>query len=231
MVREDRQTSTKREEADMPAVPSEHILDAFRWRYATKKFDPRLVIREEDWAVLQEVAILSPSSIGLQPYRFIVVTSPELKARLRPACNGQAQVTDCSHFVVFTSRTSLDESVAGRHVELVARTRGQSEESLGGLFRMITGFVQEPKGSDIAPWAAKQAYLAVGFLLASAALMRIDACPIEGFDANRVDEVLGLGGTGYAATVCCALGYRSPDDKYAGLAKVRYPASDLVDRR
>ncbi|MFM1768191.1 MAG: hypothetical protein RJA22_720 [Verrucomicrobiota bacterium] len=212
-----------------PDLSEAKLLEALRWRYATKAFDSNRKIPAATWASLQEALVLSPSSFGLQPYQFLVIEDPALRARLRPHAWGQSQVTDASHFVVFTARTSLTEAELDRFLDRVIEVRGVPRDALAGYRQMMVGSLIGPEAAGRIPhWTARQAYIALGNLMTAAALLGVDACPIEGFVPAEFDKILDLPARGYAAVVCCALGYRSAEDKYAALPKVRFPASDLI---
>lgn len=206
------------------------IIEHLKWRYAAKRFDPEGRVSDEDWAVLEKALLLAPSSYGLQPYRFTVVTDPALKAKLSPACYGQPQITECSHLVVFTARKDLLSEHVEEYASLIVETRGAPRETLDGFVAMIEGMRGQLESSGASTsWSQRQAYIALGFLLETAALMRIDACPMEGFQPEKVDKILGL--TDYTSTVLCALGYRSEEDRLAAAKKVRFSAAELIDMR
>lgn len=216
----------------MSTITGESLLQQLNWRYATKKFDPARTIAPSDWAHLEQALVLTASSYGLQPWKFIVVTDPALKAKLRPASWNQSQVEDCSHLVVFTAKQDITEADLDRFIARTAEVRGVSVESLAGYKGFMLGdLVNGPRHAIIHEWAARQAYIAMGNLLTSAALLGIDACPFEGLEPAKYDEILGLKGSGFATVAACPLGYRSPDDKYAALPKVRYAAKDVIDHR
>ena len=207
------------------------LLTALHWRYATKQFDPAKKIPPTDWHALEQALVLSPSSVGLQPWKFIVVTDPAMKARLKPAAWNQAQVTDCSHFVVLAVRKNLGPDHVDRHIGRMAEVRGVTTESLGKFREMVTGNLDKARAeARLDTWQAHQVYIALGQLLASAALLGVDTCPMEGFEPEEFDEILGLTGTGWASVVCCAAGYRSADDKYATTKKVRFKPEDVITR-
>lgn len=216
--------------ASIPAaLTPAQLLEALRWRYSTKVFDPARRIPETLWAALEESLVLSASSFGLQPYRFLVVQDPAVRAQLLPHAWGQRQVVDASHFVVFAARTSMTEEEIDGFLRLTATTRGTTVESLKGYRGMMTGMLlSEGFRNHLPHWAAHQAYIALGGLLESAALLGLDACPMEGFVPAEFDRILGLPAQGLAAVVSCAVGYRSAEDKYASLAKVRPPKDSLV---
>ena len=205
------------------------LLAALRWRYATKAFDPNRKIPAATWATLQEALVLSASSFGLQPYKFIVVDEPAMRARLLPHAWNQRQVVDASHFIVFAARTAVTEAEIDRFVGRIVEVRGGSREALAGFREMMAGSLLGDEASRRVPqWTARQAYLALGNLLTCAAALAVDACPMEGFAPAEFDKELGLAAQGYTAVVCCALGYRSAGDKYAKVAKVRRPVTELV---
>jgi nitroreductase len=215
----------------MPAIPTEKLLDALHWRYATKKFDPLRRIPDTDWRALEEALVLSPSSVGLQPWKFFVVTDPVVKAKLRPAAWNQGQVTDCSHFVVLAVRKNLGPDHVDRHITRMAEVRGTPADSLAKFRQMINGNLDKARAEQrLDTWQSHQVYIALGQFMASAALLGIDTCPMEGFEPEKVDEIIGLKGTDHASVVCCAAGYRADDDKYATMKKVRFKPEDVIVR-
>ncbi len=218
---------------DQPLLPADATLAALHWRYATKKFDPARKLSTEEWAKFEQALVLAPSSYGLQPYKFVVVTDQALKEKLRPAAYNQTQITDCSHLVVFAPRTDMTEDDVDRYLERVCQVRGTDLEHLkNGFGKVIKGdIVQGPRHALIKEWCARQAYIALGQLMVFAALSSVDVCPMEGFDTGKFDEILGLTAQGYRSVVLGAVGHRAADDGAAGLPKVRFPAEHLLDHR
>jgi len=207
----------------MSAITSTQLLAQLNWRYATKQFDPNRKISAPDWAVLEEALLLTASSGGLQPWKFIVVTDAGVRAKLLPASYGQAQITDASHLVVFASKNNFSEADVDAHIKHVAEVQGAPIEALSPLRGMLVGGIVKAQDETARnAWARNQAYIALGNLLTSAALLGIDACPMEGFDRAQYDEILGLKAKGFAAAVIATLGYRSAADKYAAAPKVRF---------
>jgi nitroreductase len=205
------------------------LLDALQWRYATKVFDPAQKIPADVWAALEQTLVLTPTSYGLQPYQFLVVQDPAKRAALLPHSWGQKQVVDCSHFVVFTARTEMKEGDVDKLISRTVELRKLPADALNAYRKMMLGdVVNGPRGKNAHEWAARQAYIALGNLMTAAAVLGVDACPMEGLAPAEYDRVLNLPGTGYATVVACALGYRAAGDKYARLAKVRYATADLV---
>src|SRR5512133_1419198 len=216
----------------MSIISSDSLLQQLAWRYATKKFDPSKKVSADDWAVLEEALILTASSYRLQPWKFIVVTDPALKAKLRPASWNQSQVEDCSHLVVLTAKQDITEADVDHFIERIAEVRGATVESLAGYKGyMVCDLVNGPRHTIIHEWAARQTYIALGNLMTSAALLGVDACPFEGIEPAKYDEILDLKGTGYSTISACPLGYRAADDKYASAPKVRFEAKDVVEHR
>lgn len=213
----------------MNPISNSQLLDALNWRYATKQFDAARKIPADTFAALEESLVLSASSFGLQPYRFLVINDKMLREKLLPHTWGQRQVVDASHFVVFAGRTRIGEKEIDAFLQLTSDIRGTPVEALKDYRGMMTGMLLPEKFTPIVPqWAALQAYIALGNLLTSAAVLGVDACPIEGFVPAEYDKLLGLPEQGFASVVCCALGYRAATDKYATARKVRATKADLV---
>jgi len=207
------------------------LLSQLRWRYATKKFDPARLIPEEDWQALEEALILTPSSYGLQPWKFVVITDPAVKAQLPAISWNQKQVVDSSHTVVFARRLDLTEEYIDRYLSRIAQVRGGTVETLAGFRKMLLGsLVPPPADFNLQHWAALQCYIALGNFMTSAALLGIDTCPMEGIVPEKYDALLGLPAKGYATVVVGCAGYRAADDKYASVPKVRFQREDLIER-
>ena len=211
----------------MKPVSNEVVERQLAWRYATKVFDTTKKIAEADWQTLEKSLVLCPSSFGLQPWKFFIVTDQVTKEKLKSASWNQAQIADASHVVVFAIRKDLNVDDIDRYIARTAEVRGTTVESLAGFRKMLVGTMIKPS-IDINEWAARQVYIAIGFFMATASMLGIDVSPIEGFEPPKYDEILGLAPLGYSACVVAAAGYRSSSDKYATMPKVRYKAEDLV---
>ena len=203
------------------------LVNSYQWRYAVKRFDPSRRIDEATWNALESSLVLTPSSFGLQPWRFYVISSPENKAKLSSISWNQSQPGDCSHMVVFTARKTVNEQYVDAFLAKTASQRNVPLDSLAGYRKVVLGFMQNNTGRQLA-WSSNQAYIALGQLLASAAMVGVDACPMEGIVVAEYDKLLGLEGSDYTTIVGCALGYRHSDDHYAKLPKVRFDASEMV---
>ncbi|MBM0743871.1 NAD(P)H-dependent oxidoreductase [Phormidium sp. CLA17] len=206
------------------------LLERLNWRYATKKFDSTKTIPADVWTALEESLVLTPSSYGLQPWKFLIITSAVLKAQLQPLSWNQAQVGDCSHFVVFTIKKNLTTEHVDRFVDRTAEVRNTEVESLAGYRKVMVGdVVYGARSLSVNEWATRQTYIALGNFMTCAALLGVDTCPMEGIEPAKYDSVLGLPEKGYATVVACAAGYRAEDDKYATLAKVRFDKSEVIE--
>jgi len=215
----------------MSTISTDALLAALQWRYAVKQFDAARTIDDRTWSALEDSLVLTPSSIGLQPWKFIVVTDAAMKAKLQPAAWNQAQVSDCSHFLVMTVRQDLDEAHVDRHLARMSEVQGTPVEALAKFRGMVTGNLDKAREEgrlDI--WQTHQIYIALGNFMTAAAIIGVDTCPMEGFQSEQFDEILGLNATPYASVVCCAAGYRASSDKYSSKQKVRFGKEDLFTR-
>lgn len=214
----------------MAVMSGDSVVEQLKWRYATKVFDPAKRISDSDWRRLEEALILAPSSYGMQPWKFVVITDPQIKSQLPAISWGQKQVQDGSHVVVFAAKTSPSEADIDALLKRTVEVRSSTMESLEGYRKMILGSLRSP-GFDGFHWASLQVYIALGQFMAAAAMMGIDTCPMEGIEPKKYDELLGLPAQGLGCVVACVAGYRAAGDKYATLAKVRFEAKDVIDRR
>jgi nitroreductase len=210
-------------------MSTQELLTALEWRYATKRFDATKKIPADVWQALERALILTPTSYGLQPYRFMVLTDREKRAELLAHSWSQPQVVDCSHYVVFAARTKLGEADVDKWIERLAEVRKVPAASLANYRGMMVGdVVHGSRGKISHEWAVRQAYIALGNLMTCAAVLGVDACPMEGIVPSEYDRMLGLLDSGYATAVACALGYRAQNDKHAALPKARFDAAHLI---
>lgn len=204
------------------------LIEKLNWRYAVKKFDPSKKISSETWNRLEQSLILTPSSYGLQPWKFIVIEDEALRKELTPFTWNQTQVVDCSHYVVFAVLKKMTTEHIEKFIQQTARVRGSDPAQLEGYKKMMIGdVVNGPRGQVSQEWATRQAYIALGNFMTSAAMLGVDTCPIEGFMPEKYDELLGLPSKNIASVVCCAAGFRSTEDKYQSAKKVRFEHQDL----
>ncbi len=209
----------------------QELISSLQTRYATKQFDPSKKVSDDLLSTLVESLVLTPSSFGLQPWKFIIVSNQSIKEQLLPHSWNQAQVTDCSHHIVLCAKTKVDSSDVAKLISHTAETRGVEVESLQMYSDLMNGFISKMDEAQISTWARNQVYIALGQLMASAAALGVDACPMEGITPAEYDNILGLTDSDYQTVVACPIGYRSADDKYASAAKVRFPAEQVVELR
>jgi nitroreductase / dihydropteridine reductase len=203
------------------------LVDKLNWRYATKKFDSTKKIAADKLRYILDAVQLAPSSIGLQHYRVLVIEDADVRAKLREAAYGQPQVTDASQLIVFAAETGLNEAFGKKYIDNVAAIRGVGRETLAGFESMVLGAIHGRTPEQLAVWAQKQAYIALGVLVSAAAEQDVDICPMEGFDADKFNEILGLAEKGLTATVIATIGYRAADDPFSQLVKVRRPKDEF----
>lgn len=210
----------------------DHINQSLSWRYATKQFDSSKRVPEESLKTLLHALHLSPSSFGLQPWKFIVVSDPALREKLREHSWNQPQVVDASHLIVLACARTVTPAFIDEHLQHMAEIRSISIESLTPYRDVILPFIQNlTESGSIEAWAARQTYLALGMLLSSAAFLRIDTCPLEGINPSSYDKLLGLESSNFTTKVACAIGYRSSDDSNASAKKVRAPIEQVIVHR
>lgn len=210
-------------------MSTKELLSALEWRYATKRFDATKKIPSDIWQAFERALILTPTSYGLQPYRFIVLTDFEKRAELLAHSWSQRQVVDCSHYVVFAARTKMTEKDVDKWIERLAEVRKVPAETFASYRGMMVGdVIHGSRGKASHEWAIRQAYIALGNLMTCAAMLGVDTCPMEGIVPAEYDRMLGLRDSGYATAVACAVGYRADNDKYAAQPKARFSAADLV---
>ncbi|MDB5025121.1 MAG: NAD(P)H-dependent oxidoreductase [Mucilaginibacter sp.] len=203
------------------------LIEKLNWRYATKKFDHTKKLSPAQLDELLRAVHLSPSSSGLQSYKMLIVTDPAIRQKLREAAYGQPQLTDASQIIIFASETNLDAAYVKKYIDHIAKTRQIDRESLEGFEQAINGNINKLTAEQKITWSHKQTYIALGVLLTAAADMGIDSCPMEGFNADKVDEVLGLNEKGLTTSVIAAIGFRSVDDEFSKFIKVRKPNEDM----
>jgi nitroreductase len=216
----------------MSDLHPDQLIQRLRWRYAVKQFDPSRQIPAATWDALTDSLVLAPSSFGLQPWKFLVVDTPALRQELKAASWNQSQITDASKLVVLLGKRTMTEADVDRFLASTSTARNQPLEALGGYRKMLVHFIQAGwAAKDLAAWNTRQVYLALGQLLTSAAMLGVDACPMEGIDMAAYDRILGLGESPFQTLCACTLGYRAANDKYATAPKVRYAKSEIVETR
>lgn len=203
------------------------LIEKLTWRYATKKFDKTRKLTPLQLNELLHAVHLSPASTGVQSYKIIVIEDAVVREKLQQAAYGQLQIVDASQLIVFAAETTLDAQYVKNLIDHVAKSRGIDRSNLEGYEQMINGKINSMDEEQRITWAKKQAYIALGVLLTSAAELGIDACPMEGFSTSQFDEILGLKEKGLTTAVIAAIGFRAEDDAYGKLNKVRKPEEEM----
>lgn len=206
-----------------------NIHEALDWRYAVREFSPEKLENKVVEAIIGATC-KSASSYGLQPYKLIVIQSESVRRDLLEHSFGQQKVLDCSHLVVLAAHTRIGDHTVDRYTDQLMRVRGITYEEIAGYASHMKEALSIKTSSEKREWAHQQAYIALGTLLTVAATLRVDSCPMTGFDHLAYDKVLGLAEHGLEASAIVALGHRSPTDEHAQLAKVRFDDEDLVVR-
>lgn len=197
------------------------------WRYATKKFDATKKVSTEDLEILKEAVRLSASSYGLQPYKVIFVENPELRAKLQPVAWGQSQIVEASHLLVFANITDFGDAQIDAHINNIAVTRGLPTDALKGYSDFMKSKISTLPEENRNVWTAKQTYIALTNLLNAAAELGIDVTPMEGFEPEKFNEILGLTELGLNASLVATIGYRHAEDDTQNYAKVRKSNEEL----
>lgn len=203
------------------------VQEALSWRYATKKFDPTKKLTREQLDRLLESVRLAPSSFGLSPWKIVVVSNDDTRKKLKEAGYGQPQITDASHLFVFAVQRSLNNAYVDEYLKLVATERNVHIDDLKDYGSMMKDSLSQKTSGERIEWAARQAYIALGVLVTAGAVEKIDVAPMEGFNPNAVDELLGLEERGLHSVALAAVGYRSSDDQAASMPKIRFPKEYL----
>ncbi len=204
-----------------------HLLNNLQWRYATKQFDPTKKIPDAALKSILEAVQLSASSFGLQLYKVISVEDKEVRKRLRAASWDQSQITDASHLIVFCNYSEVSDKHIDEYFELKSEYHGIQQSDLKGYSDFIKANVSSKSLEERNIWTAKQTYLALGNLLNACAELKIDSCPMEGFDSFAYNDVLGIKEEGLNAAVIATIGYRSNEDTSQNLPKIRKPLNRL----
>lgn len=205
------------------------IIKELTWRYATKKFDPSKKITSSDLNTLLNVLRYTPSSYGMQPLKFLVITNPDIRLQLQKASFNQSQVSEASHLIVICAQIETSPNHIDEMTELMSTTRSIEIEKLQGFNNYVKGALKNLSGQEMLLWNSKQAYIALGMFLSNCARLRIDSTPMEGFEPDKYDEILSLTQKGLKAVLVCPIGYRSEEDHYSRLEKVRKPLETLVE--
>ncbi len=205
------------------------LIKALQWRYATKKMDPSRAVPEDKVERILEAIRLAPTSSGLQPYEVLVVTNPEIRARIQPVAWNQAQVTEGSHLLVFAAWDHYTAERINAMFDYTNEVRNFRSEGYENYRQMLLGMYPQREPEQNFQHAARQAYIGLGAAVIAAAAEAVDCTPMEGFDDAAVDEILGLRARGLRSVVLLPLGYRQAEgDWLVNLQKVRWPRAKFI---
>jgi nitroreductase/dihydropteridine reductase len=205
------------------------LIDRLNWRYATKKMNPTKRVSQEKLERILEATRLAPTSSGLQPFEIVVVTSAEVRARIKPIAWNQSQITDCSHLLVFAAWDNYTTERINHMFDLTNEIRGVKNEGWENYRNMLLNSYPQRSAEVNFQHAARQAYIGLSAALIAAAFEEVDGTPMEGFDPKALDEILSLPARGLRSVAILPLGYRQEDgDWLVNLKKVRRPRGEFV---
>jgi nitroreductase len=205
------------------------LLNKLQWRYAAKKMNPAKAVPQEKVERILEAARLAPTSSGLQPFEIIVVTDPAVRAKIQPIAWNQAQITDGSHLLVFAAWDNYTADRINMMFDLTNDQRGFKNEGWENYRQMLLNSYPQRDAEVNFQHAARQAYIGMSAALIAAAFEEVDSTPMEGFDPNALDEILGLRARGLRSVAILPLGYRADEgDWLVNLKKVRRPREQFV---
>jgi len=206
-----------------------NIIEALNWRYAVKRYK-NTSISEVELEQIMETIRLTPTSLGIQPFKVIRIESPEKRELIKPIFNNQPQSIEASHILVFAAFTELTEEQIEEYMNRISITRNKPVEELEGFKRNILNFTRNMSPTEFIDWAKKQTYIALGMAMSSAAMLRVDSTPMEGFKHGELDLFLDLPAQKLTSSVVLAVGKRdSANDALANAAKVRKSSNEMFE--
>ena len=203
------------------------LIEHLEWRYATKKFDSTLKISQAQIEQLKKCIQLSATSYGLQAFKVLIITDDAIRQQLKAASWNQSQIVEASHLLVFCSNKVVSDEQIDQFIQLKSKVQQIPLSNLGGYGTFMKGKLGALTAQEVNTWTAKQTYIALSNLMMACAALKIDTCPMEGFEPAQYDEILGLADKNLTAAVVAAIGYRSEEDKTQFLPKVRKPMEEL----
>lgn len=203
------------------------LVQAFEWRYATKKYDVTKKVDDAVFADLTETVRLAPSSFGLQPYKFLLVNDKAKLEEISRSAHGQPQITTGAHVMVLAVETNIDEKTVASYINKAAIARQTDRKNLESREQFVNMMINKLDYAQRIAWAEKQAFLAVGVFVAAAAAAGVDASPMEGFDNAAIDKILDLKERNLTSALLFVIGYRSDEDEFATIPKVRKPKEEI----
>ncbi len=205
------------------------LVKNLKWRYATKKYDTTKKVSQHHIDYIKEAVQLTASSYGMQPYKILEITNPELREELRPLAWNQAPITDASHLFIFCNKVTVDEDDIEAMMQLRVEKNPDDKERITNYGKTVKRNLSVKSPEVLFHWSAKQTYMALSTALSACAELQIDSTPMEGFDADPINEKLGLKEEGWNAAVLLAVGYRHEDDVAQHAEKVRKPMGVMFE--
>lgn len=203
-------------------------IEKLQWRYATKRFDSSKKLSADKLNILKETFNLTATSYGLQPLKMVVVSNQALKEKLMTLTYNQPQIRDASHVLILCVETQIDAGFIVDHFKRVEGTRKTPREILEPFEKNLMRTFSEKESDEIREWMVNQLYLTLGALLTVCAVEKIDSCPMEGFEPEKYDELLGLDKKGLESVIVLPVGYRDESDFFIDLKKVRRGVAELI---
>ncbi|MEN6618529.1 MAG: NAD(P)H-dependent oxidoreductase [Rikenellaceae bacterium] len=205
------------------------IINNLKWRYATKRFDTTKKISSDKLEILKEAINLAPTSYGLQPFKVVIIENQKIREELREAAWGQPQITEASQIFLFCNFTEMGPDKIDGYLKLRAEINNTDVNEAKSYGDMMKSQMAALTPEQVLAWTAKQAYIALGTLVAAASELQIDSCPMEGFDKVKFDEILCLKEKGLTSAMLAAVGYRSAEDGTQHFRKTRKPLSEIFE--
>lgn len=206
------------------------LIKNLKWRYATKKYDTSKKVKSEDLEIIKEAIQLSATSYGLQLFKVLIIEDPAVRERLRPVSWGQPQITDASHLLVFCGYNDVTDEDVDAYINLKAQIQDVEVASLKGSSDFMKMKMKEKSSEEKQYWTAKQTYIALSNALNACAELQLDSTPMEGFEPESYNEILGLKEKNLNADVVLAIGYRSEEDDLQSAKKIRKPLEDIFEK-
>lgn len=205
------------------------LVKSFKWRYATKKYDTSKKIALDVLSDITETVRLAPSSFGLQPYKFLLIEDKAKLEQISRAANGQPQITTGAHVMVVAVETKVDEKTVAAYIDKAAIARKTERINLEPREHFVNSMLGKMDYNQRITWAENQASIAVGVFIAAAAEAGVDASPIGGFDKDAVNQILALKKRNLTCALIFVIGYRSAEDDYARIPKIRKAKETLFE--
>ena len=206
-----------------------NVIDQYKWRYATKKFDAKKKISDSNIELIKESISLAPTSYGLQLFKVIIVENQEIKNELKKASYNQSQISDASHIFVFCNSTKIIGDDIDTYIKNKSSIQNKPISEISGYGDFLKTTLLKKEHKKVSIWTANQVYIALSHLMTFCPSIGIDSCPVEGFDSYKYNEILNLNNRNLNSTVVAAVGYRSNKDSSQYEKKIRKSNDELFD--